>query len=182
MATEDAWLWLAPAQSEPGLHLRFARRRLAEVEDLAKQVIVDSGGVHYQPLPGDANSLCSRSVLCLRQGRDGAMWIGTWGGGLSMLDTRTFEFRNYTTQDGLPGNFILALKEGPGGDLWIGGNGGLSRFDGGRFQNFARINGLAGGFIFSIEFGAGHSLWLGGHEALDRLTLDPETGEPLSLD
>lgn len=120
-------------------------------------------------------------VSFLMDGKD-RLWIGTWGGGLSMLDTRTLKFRNFTTKDGLPGNFILALKQGPQGDLWIGSNGGLTRFNGERFQNFARINGLGGGFVFSIEFGAGHSLWLGGHEAIDRLTLDPATGEPLSLD
>jgi hypothetical protein len=41
LATEDAWLWVAPVRSEPALRLRFARRRLAEVEELAKQGIVD---------------------------------------------------------------------------------------------------------------------------------------------
>jgi hypothetical protein len=41
LATEDAWLWVAPAQSEPALQLRFARRRLTEVEELAKERIVE---------------------------------------------------------------------------------------------------------------------------------------------
>ncbi len=37
LAVEDAWLWVAPARAEPELHLRFARRRLAELEALAGQ-------------------------------------------------------------------------------------------------------------------------------------------------
>jgi len=106
------------------------------------------------------------------------LWIGTWGGGLSVLDTRTFTFRNFTQQNGLPGNYILALKEGPFGDLWIGSNAGLSRFDGEIFENFGRINGLSGGFVFSIEFGPGHSLWIGGHQGVDRLRLDPSARDP----
>ena len=44
------------------------------------------------------------------------LWIGTWGGGLSMFDTETQIFRNYTVKDGLPGNYVLAVTEGPHGN------------------------------------------------------------------
>jgi hypothetical protein len=37
LATETAWLWLAPAREEAALHLRFAERRLAETEALVVQ-------------------------------------------------------------------------------------------------------------------------------------------------
>jgi hypothetical protein len=35
LATEDTWLWLTPAHSEPRLNLQLARRRLGEIEALA---------------------------------------------------------------------------------------------------------------------------------------------------
>ncbi len=35
LATEDVWLWVAPARDEPALHLRFAQRRLEEYRQLA---------------------------------------------------------------------------------------------------------------------------------------------------
>jgi hypothetical protein len=41
LAAEDAWLWLAPARVEPELHLRFAQRRLDELEALAAQGVFD---------------------------------------------------------------------------------------------------------------------------------------------
>jgi ligand-binding sensor domain-containing protein len=107
----------------------------------------------------------------------GRLWIGTWGGGLSVFDTTTHKFRNFNTRDGLPGNFILAIKEGPAGDLWIGSNGGLSRFDGKTFTNYSKTNGLSGDFIFSIEFDPSHSVWLGGHFGMNRLKFDPANGE-----
>ncbi len=110
----------------------------------------------------------------------GRLWIGTWGGGLSMLDTRKMEFRNFTTVDGLPGNFILALEEGPDGQLWIGSNGGLSRFNGRSFTNFSEHNGLIGSFIFSIEF-SDHALWVGSHHGMNRLQLDPLSGDLLKI-
>jgi hypothetical protein len=37
LATEKAWLWLAPAADQPEIHLRLAQRRLEEVEALALQ-------------------------------------------------------------------------------------------------------------------------------------------------
>ncbi len=37
LATEAAWLWIAPEREEAALHLRFAERRLGETEALAAQ-------------------------------------------------------------------------------------------------------------------------------------------------
>ena len=109
------------------------------------------------------------------------LWIGTWGGGLSLLDTKTFKFRNFTTQDGLPGNFILSIEEDHSGGLWIGTNDGLSLFDGEKFLNFSRINGFKSKFIFSLEAAQDHSLWVGGHQTLTRIIIDPTSGFPLNL-
>ena len=109
------------------------------------------------------------------------LWIGTWGGGLSLLDTKNFTFRNFTTQDGLPGNFILALEEDHSGKLWIGTNNGLSQFDGKAFNNFSRINGLESKFIFSLEASRDHSLWIGGNRVLTRIIIDPSSGNPLNI-
>jgi hypothetical protein len=41
LATEDVWLWVAPARDEPSLHLRFARRRLDEYQKLAERGVYD---------------------------------------------------------------------------------------------------------------------------------------------
>ncbi len=152
-----------------------------------ENVVSPFEGGHHAGHSPDAPNLQSMDyrpnyVVSFLMDQKDRLWIGTWGGGLSVLDTHTLQFRNYTVRDGLPGNFILALREGPAGDLWVGTSGGLSRFDGETFENFARINGLAGGFVFSIEFTAAHGLFLGGHEGIDRLTLDPVTGQPLKLD
>jgi ligand-binding sensor domain-containing protein len=120
-------------------------------------------------------------IVSMHLDKKNRLWIGTWGGGLSLLDTKNFTFRNFTTQEGLPGNFILALEEDLAGELWIGTNNGLSKFDGKTFQNFSRINGLESKFIFSLESTKGHSLWIGGHKILTRIIIDPETGNPLNL-
>ncbi len=41
LATEDAWLWIAPERAEPALHLRFAQRRLEEYQELAERGVFD---------------------------------------------------------------------------------------------------------------------------------------------
>jgi ligand-binding sensor domain-containing protein len=120
-------------------------------------------------------------IVSMHLDKQNRLWIGTWGGGLSLLDTKNFTFRNFTTQEGLPGNFILALEEDQAGQLWIGTNNGLSSFDGKTFQNFSRINGLESKFIFSLESTKDHSLWIGGHKTLTRIIIDPTTGTPLNI-
>jgi ligand-binding sensor domain-containing protein len=120
-------------------------------------------------------------VVSMLLDENNLLWIGTWGGGLSLLDTQTLAFRNFTVKDGLPGNFILSLELDKSGGLWIGTNDGLSRFNGKTFQNFSAINGLKSKFIFSIEAASDHSLWVGGNSSLTRLILDPESGVPLNI-
>ena len=110
------------------------------------------------------------------------LWIGTWGGGLSMFDPKTQTFRNYTVKNGLSGNYILALNEGPDGSLWIGSNNGLSQFDGTIFRNYSKINGLISDFIFSIEFDSNNFLWIGGHQGMTKLRVDTESGKLSLLD
>ena len=110
------------------------------------------------------------------------LWIGTWGGGISMFDPETQIFRNYTVKDGLPGNYVLAVTEGPHGNLWIGSNKGLSKFDGATFLNYSQTNGLISDYVFSIEFDKDSFLWVGGHHGMTRLKIDVKSGHLSRLD
>ena len=110
------------------------------------------------------------------------LWIGTWGGGLSMFDPETQVFRNYTVKHGLPGNYILAIHEGSDGNLWIGSNKGLSKFDGTTFLNYSQTNGLISDYVFSIEFDNDSFLWVGGHHGMTRLKIDVKSGHFSRLD
>jgi ligand-binding sensor domain-containing protein len=131
----------------------------------------------HQPPPDipntESNDYRPNYVVSMLLDTANNLWIGTWGGGLSLFDTQNLKFRNFTTHDGLPGNFILALKQDRQGNLWIGSNRGLSRFDGKTFTNYSKLNGLIGDFVFSIEFGNDHSLWVGSHNGMNRLYIDP---------
>jgi len=104
------------------------------------------------------------------------LWIGTWGGGLSMFDPKSKVFRNFTVKDGLPGNYILALSKGPDGNLWIGSNKGLTSFNGKLFKTYSKINGLISDYVFSIEFAINSFIWVGGHHGITKLQIDNATG------
>jgi ligand-binding sensor domain-containing protein len=115
-------------------------------------------------------------IISMHLDQSNRLWIGTWGGGLSMFNSETQVFRNYTVKDGLPGNYIIEIKEGSDGNLWIGSNKGLSMFDGTSFINYSQINGLVSSYVFSIEFVKNDFLWVGGHNGMTRLKIDTKSG------
>ncbi|KMP12416.1 hypothetical protein UZ36_00670 [Candidatus Nitromaritima sp. SCGC AAA799-C22] len=138
---------------------------------------------HQPDLPNTrAQDYRPNYIVAMLLDRANRLWMGTWGAGLSLFDPKTQSFRNFTVQDGLPGNYILAIDQGPDGNLWIGSNNGLSRFDGTRFLNYSRINGLTTDFVFSIEFSDDHFLWVGGHHGMAQFKIDPASGELARLD
>ena len=121
-------------------------------------------------------------IVSMHLDQSNRLWIGTWGGGLSMFDPKTQIFRNYTVKSGLPGNYILAIHEGPDGNLWIGSNKGLSKFDGTTFINYSQTNGLISDYVFSIEIDNNSFLWVGGHHGMTRLKIDVKSGDLSRLD
>lgn len=67
-------------------------------------------------------------VRAFARTRDGALWMGTNGGGV--VRYREGVFRSVTTADGLPSDLVRALHVDTAGMLWIGTEGrGLARLD-----------------------------------------------------
>lgn len=102
--------------------------------------------------PADRNSLPVNSIKSLlTDPADGRiLWIGTAGGGLSRLDTRTNIFTHFNTRNGLPDDVVYGIlpeSAPPGGEpgcLWISTNKGLTKFNPAtrQFQYFYQSDGL----------------------------------------
>jgi len=106
--------------------------------------------IHYQHDPDDPNSLSSNAVSSIYQDQEGALWIGTDGGGLNRLvlpeghrddvseveglereNERWWHYVNDPSDPhSLSHNNITAIFEDQSGSIWVGTDGGgLDRFD-----------------------------------------------------
>ncbi len=69
----------------------------------------------------DINAVCEDSKQNL--------WISTEGGGLCKLDASRKHIKRYTTQNGMPSNFVFKVVEDNNHQLWITTSKGLVRLD-----------------------------------------------------
>ena len=100
-------------------------------------------------------------VVSLEVDRQGTVWAGTWGGGLSRFDGQ--RWINYTTADGLPGNHVFMLHKDGSGKLWIGTNNGLTYLAApGKFAKaMTTADGLFANNIFAMGSSEKGDLWIG---------------------
>ena len=89
-----------------------------------------------------------QDVKVLREARDGALWVGAYGGLARIAGDHQ---RAWTTATGLSSDRIRALHEDANGALWIGTyDGGLMRFADGRFVTILKRHGLFDNGAFTI--------------------------------
>ncbi len=77
-------------------------------------------------------------IQSLLETSDGSLWIGIVGGGLARYKDGTFS--NYSTNDGLPNDFVWDLADGGDGSFWIATDGGLARWANGRITTVDRTH------------------------------------------
>lgn len=107
-------------------------------------------------------------VISLQVDREGQVWAGTWGGGLSRFDGK--KWISYTTVEGLPGNHIFMLHKDSRGKLWIGTNNGLTTWQDGKFSKpLTMADGLFANNIFAMATTAGEDLWIGSYGGVAHL-------------
>jgi len=108
-------------------------------------------------------------VVSLEFDRNGHVWAGTWGGGLSRFDGR--KWITYTTKEGLPGNHVFMLYLDKQGVLWAGTNRGLTRWQDGKFAKaMTKEDGLFANDIFAMSIADDGSLWVGSFGGVTHLT------------
>lgn len=120
---------------------------------------------------GIDQGLPQASVNALLQGRDGYLWIGTFGG-LVRFDGDAFK-TFHASPGGLVSNRILSLHEDHRGRLWIGTEGGgIALYESGRFRPLDFCGGTCQ--INAIRPSAdGRRLWAVGPQGV--FEFDPET-------
>ncbi|UCH93765.1 MAG: response regulator [Candidatus Aminicenantes bacterium] len=103
--------------------------------------------------------LAQSQVYTIFQCSQGYLWIGTYGGGVSKFDGKTFT--NYSTKDGLSDNVVYAIIEDRDGNLWMATDLGVNKYDGKTFTPYTEKHGLLQDTIMNIFEDRDGSLWLG---------------------
>lgn len=99
-------------------------------------------------------------VVSLEVDKQGNVWAGTWGGGLSRFDGK--KWVSYTTTEGLPGNHVFMLHQDPKGRLWVGTNNGLTQWQDGKFAKaMTTADGLFANNVFAMTTTPEGDLWVG---------------------
>ena len=99
-------------------------------------------------------------VVSLEVDRQGNIWAGTWGGGLSRFDGK--KWVSYTTAEGLPGNHVFMLHTDGKGRLWVGTNNGLTQWQDGKFTKaMTTADGLFANNVFAMASTSAGDLWIG---------------------
>ncbi|NJD88425.1 MAG: regulator [Betaproteobacteria bacterium] len=98
-------------------------------------------------------------IVALAVDRDGVVWAGTWGAGLSRYDGKSW--KTWTTAEGLPGNHVSMLHVDKSGALWVGTNNGLAQMQAGKFPVLTVKDGLFANTVFSMVSTPSDGIWVG---------------------
>jgi signal transduction histidine kinase/sugar lactone lactonase YvrE len=116
-------------------------------------------------------ALESNRITTLFADRDGGLWIGAEGSGLTLL--RGGAFTAYTERDGLPSDSIGAIMQDRRGDLWLASGGGVIRRDGGgRFTLYSTQDGLPDKVVRALTEDSEGNVWVGTRRGLARLNAE----------
>ena len=89
----------------------------------------------YKPYPfsylTSDEGLRTGYVMCMLEDRFGNIWMGTWGGGISIWDGNMIN--RFTKSQGLCHNLVYCLFEDKMGNIWIGTGQGLNVWRLGKF-------------------------------------------------
>ena len=123
---------------------------------------------------GSAQGLETDTVTALLRDREGSIWIGQWGAGVSRWGGHA-EWTNFTTADGLSNNIVWAIQRTPDGSLWVGTDRGLVEMRDGRVVRvLTKADGLGGDKIKALAVAPHGALWAaslpGGVSRIDPVT------------
>lgn len=109
--------------------------------------------------------------------RRGFLWIGTYGGGLNMMDTERGKFIRYQFDPDDPSSIsddiVFDIYEDEKGYFWIGTNSGLNLFNPatGKFKRYGLEEGMPNEVVYGIMPDHNNRLWMTTNKGISRLDL-----------
>ncbi len=79
--------------------------------------------------PADETSISDNGVISITEDIDGTLWFGTSGSGLNRYNEKEGTFTRFTTDQGLPNNYIYGILPDAHGNLWMSTNSGIAKLN-----------------------------------------------------
>lgn len=118
-------------------------------------------GISFKNLtPREGLSFSRVNCIAESHSSPGSIWIGTNGGGVSLLRGETFVPYRIGSADS--SNQIGSILEDSSGIVWCGTSDGVALIRGGTVSRFAA--GKIGGFVTSLARAGSGKVWVGGRE------------------
>lgn len=120
------------------------------------------------PVYNTEQGLPLSTLLCSYCDKQGNMWFGTDGGGVSRYDG--LSFKNFSTKEGLTNNHITCIFQDSKNNMWFGTfGGGVSYYNGIKIVNFTTKDGLVSDIVNTLFEDHEQNLWLGCSTGLCKL-------------
>ena len=108
---------------------------------------------------GKLQGMKNAQILCMLDDKNGNLWFGTLGGGVTKYDGRSFT--HFTQREGLCSDDVWSILQDKRGDLWFGTQRGVIKYDGRVFTRFTQEEGLSNDYVWSILEDTKGNLWFG---------------------
>ncbi len=85
--------------------------------------------VPYTYSSTDPQSISDNRVMTIFEDSNGALWIGTYGGGLNKFDRKSEKFVRFSEKNGLTSGVVYGILEDNNKNLWMSTDNGLFKFN-----------------------------------------------------
>lgn len=157
-------------------HFRVGNKNVKSMFVEGKIVWVGtSGGVVRYDAETDAyrvfdnrNGLLSNGIFYVGRIK-GQLTVGTYGGGMSMLNEQTGQWKHYNIPEGMGDAFIYDVVEMKNGDIWVATWSGANRIRGGALDDRSKWDlftventkgGLPNDWVYGLAEGRDGVLWM----------------------
>ncbi|GAB3775142.1 hypothetical protein GCM10028796_50710 [Ramlibacter monticola] len=166
------------------VHFRVGNRNVKDILAEGDTVWVGtSGGVIRYNTKTDEYKLFDTRAGLLSNGvfhisrLDGKLAVGTYGGGLSLMDEATGKMETFNIPDGLGDAFVYDVLKTKNGDVWIATWSGVNRIKGGNLKDRTKWElhtvastkgGLPNDWVYGLAEGKDGIVWLATEGGLAR--------------
>ncbi len=168
---------LAPDPTQKFTHFRVGNKNVKRlfVDGDTVWVGTSGGAVRYDTKTDEYKLFDTKSGLLsngvFHVGKlDDRVVVGTYGGGLSLLDAKTGGWETYNIPEGLGDAFVYDVLKAKNGDVWIATWSGVNRVKGGRLKDRSAWElhtvestkgGLPNDWVYGLAEGRDGEIWLG---------------------